>query len=276
MRRPRNAALAGGLRCFADRPTYASGHGKRSARTPSASANMRRFAEDLDVPLAMPVLHTDLPRPAALPHRQGARRLRPRRRARCMVATDRISAFDYVLGTGIPDKGKVLTQLSAFWFEQLRDIVPNHLLTLDVDGFPAGGPRLCRPAARAASMLVQRKTDPCQSSAWRAATCPGRAGRNTRETGAVCGIELPAGLQESDRCRRRSSRRRPRRSRATTRTSPRLRPAPLVGADLFARLRDADAGAVRSAAPRTPRRAASSWRTPSSSSALLRRQRRCC
>ena len=57
-----------------------------------------------------------------------------------LVATDRISAFDYVLGSGIPDKGKVLTQLSAFWFEQLADVIPNHFVTLDPDRFP--------PAAR--------------------------------------------------------------------------------------------------------------------------------
>ena len=54
-----------------------------------------------------------------------------------LVATDRISAFDYVLGSGIPDKGKVLTQLSAFWFEQTADLVPNHLLTMEVSAYPA-------------------------------------------------------------------------------------------------------------------------------------------
>src|SRR6187431_1361213 len=54
-----------------------------------------------------------------------------------IVATDRISAFDYVLGSGIPDKGKVLTQLSAFWFERLEGLVPHHLLSINVDDFPA-------------------------------------------------------------------------------------------------------------------------------------------
>ena len=53
-----------------------------------------------------------------------------------LVATDRISAFDYVLGSGIPDKGKVLTQLSAFWFERTNHIIPNHLLTMDVASYP--------------------------------------------------------------------------------------------------------------------------------------------
>ncbi len=54
-----------------------------------------------------------------------------------LVATDRISAFDHVLGTGIPDKGKILTQISLFWFDLLTDLVPNHLITADVDEFPA-------------------------------------------------------------------------------------------------------------------------------------------
>ena len=58
-----------------------------------------------------------------------------------IVATDRISAFDYVLGSGIPDKGKVLTQLSAFWFDHLGDAVPHHCLSVDVDAFPAAGAR---------------------------------------------------------------------------------------------------------------------------------------
>ena len=75
-----------------------------------------------------------------------------------MVATDRISAFDYVLGSGIPDKGKVLTQLSAFWFERMGDLVPHHLLSIDVDAFPAAA----RPYAdvlRGRTMLT-RLTDP--------------------------------------------------------------------------------------------------------------------
>ena len=57
-----------------------------------------------------------------------------------IVATDRISAFDYVLGSGIPDKGKVLTQLSGFWFERMRGLVPHHVISLDVDEFPAAAP----------------------------------------------------------------------------------------------------------------------------------------
>src|SRR5687767_15587201 len=75
-----------------------------------------------------------------------------------IVATDRISAFDYVLGSGIPDKGKVLTQLSAFWFGRTGSIVPNHLLTMDVSGFPADL-RHHGDVLSGRSMLV-RKTSP--------------------------------------------------------------------------------------------------------------------
>ncbi len=64
------------------------------------------------------------------------------------VATDRISAFDYVLATGIPHKGRVLTQISLFWFEFLRELVPNHLVTADVDHYPGSRSRLCRSVAR--------------------------------------------------------------------------------------------------------------------------------
>ncbi len=66
-----------------------------------------------------------------------------------MIATDRISAFDYVLGSGIPDKGKVLTQLSAFWFERMGDLVPHHLLSIDVADFPAAAQPHADAAARA-------------------------------------------------------------------------------------------------------------------------------
>ena len=75
-----------------------------------------------------------------------------------IVATDRISAFDYVLGSGIPDKGKVLTQLSAFWFDQLGDAVPHHCLSVDVDSFPPAA-RAHRDILKGRTMLV-RKTEP--------------------------------------------------------------------------------------------------------------------
>src|SRR6476619_6920040 len=109
------------------------------------------------MPVATPVIHTRLK--GAAPHRQGkVRDLYEVGERLLLVATDRISAFDYVLGSGIPDKGKVLTQLSAFWFEQTRDIVAKHLITTDVRQYP---PELQDDAEMLAgrSMLVH-KTNP--------------------------------------------------------------------------------------------------------------------
>jgi phosphoribosylaminoimidazole-succinocarboxamide synthase len=114
-----------------------------------------------------------------------------------IVATDRISAFDYVLGSGIPDKGKVLTQLSAFWFEQLRELVPHHCLSVDVDTFPAAA-RAHRDALRGRSMLV-RKTDPLPVECVARGYLSGSGWKDYTKTGAICGISLPPGLRESDR-----------------------------------------------------------------------------
>ncbi|HEU4691923.1 MAG TPA: phosphoribosylaminoimidazolesuccinocarboxamide synthase, partial [Vicinamibacterales bacterium] len=113
-----------------------------------------------------------------------------------IVATDRISAFDYVLGSGIPDKGKVLTQLSAFWFERMGDLVPHHMITWDVADYPAA----LRPHAdvlRGRSMLV-RRTDPIQIECVARGYLSGSGWKEYQQTGAVCGIQLPAGLRESD------------------------------------------------------------------------------
>ena len=114
-----------------------------------------------------------------------------------LVATDRISAFDYVLGSGIPDKGKVLTQLSAFWFEQTRDIVANHLITTDVSKYP---PELRGDADVLAgrSMLV-RKTSPIPIECVARGYLSGSGWKDYRVTGTVCGVPLPPGLRESDR-----------------------------------------------------------------------------
>ncbi len=114
-----------------------------------------------------------------------------------MVATDRISAFDVVMNDPIPDKGAVLTALSLFWFDYLQDIVPNHLITPDVDQYPD----VCAPykeQLRGRSMLVKKaKTVPVEcivrgylsGSFWKAYQ------KNT----TVCGVELPKGMQESDK-----------------------------------------------------------------------------
>src|SRR5690349_6917396 len=112
-----------------------------------------------------------------------------------LVATDRISDFDYVLGSGIPDKGKVLTQLSAFWFDLLGDVVPNHLITADVRKFPAA----LKPYTdqlRGRSMLV-RRTEPLEVECVARGYISGSGWKDYRATGAICGVTLPEGLRES-------------------------------------------------------------------------------
>jgi phosphoribosylaminoimidazole-succinocarboxamide synthase len=114
-----------------------------------------------------------------------------------IVATDRISAFDYVLATGIPDKGAVLNQLSAFWFDRTADIVPNHVVATD----PAQYPEAARQHAallRGRSMLV-RRTRPLAIECVVRGYLSGSGWKEYQKTGRVCGIELPQGLRESDR-----------------------------------------------------------------------------
>jgi phosphoribosylaminoimidazole-succinocarboxamide synthase len=114
-----------------------------------------------------------------------------------IVASDRISAFDYVLGSGIPDKGKVLTQLSAFWFERIGDLTSHHLLSIDVDDFPAAA-RRHSDVLRGRSMLV-RKTQPVPIECVARGYLSGSGWKDYQKTGAVCGIALPQGLKESSR-----------------------------------------------------------------------------
>lgn len=113
------------------------------------------------------------------------------------VATDRISAFDYVLATGIPQKGRVLTQLSLFWFDFLKGIVPNHLATADVSKYPA---ELQKYAAqlRGRSMLVMR-ADMVAIECVVRGYLSGSGWKEYKSSGKVCGIALPAGLRESDK-----------------------------------------------------------------------------
>ena len=114
-----------------------------------------------------------------------------------IVATDRISAFDYILPTGIPDKGRVLTQLSLFWFDFLKDLTPNHLLTADVDQFPK--PLLpFREQLEGRSMLVKR-AEMIEVECVARGYISGSGWKEYRENGTVCGIPLPAGLRESDK-----------------------------------------------------------------------------
>jgi phosphoribosylaminoimidazole-succinocarboxamide synthase len=114
-----------------------------------------------------------------------------------IVATDRISAFDYVLGSGIPDKGKVLTQLSAFWFGETSDIIPNHMRSTRVDEYPAAARRHA-DALQGRSMLV-RRTEPFPIECVARGYLSGSGWKEYQETGTVCGIPLPSGLRESDR-----------------------------------------------------------------------------
>ena len=113
------------------------------------------------------------------------------------VATDRISAFDYVLGSGIPDKGKVLTQLSAFWFEHTAHIVPNHVISTDMGDLPAAF-QPHRAVLDGRSMLV-RKTQPLAIECVARGYLSGSGWKEYQASGAVCGVSLPGGLRESDR-----------------------------------------------------------------------------
>jgi len=113
------------------------------------------------------------------------------------VATDRISAFDYVLATGIPQKGRVLTQMSVFWFELLRDLVPNHMVTTDVNRYP-GTLRKYAELLRGRSMMVTRaEMFPVECVV--RGYISGSAWKEYKASGAVCGIQLPQGLKESDK-----------------------------------------------------------------------------
>ena len=148
------------------------------------------------VPLAAPLIETRLN--GLAPHRQGkVRDIYDAGDALLMVATDRISAFDYVLGSGIPDKGKVLTQLSAFWFDYTREIVANHVIETDASRFPVALRRHADVLA-GRSMLVT-KTNPVPIECVARGYLSGSGWKDYLATGAVCGVELPAGLQESDR-----------------------------------------------------------------------------
>jgi len=112
------------------------------------------------------------------------------------VATDRISAFDYVLATGIPNKGRVLTQMSMFWFEFLKDVVPNHVATTNVKEYPAAIQKYSDQLV-GRSMLVKRaEMFPVECVA--RGYLSGSGWKEYQATGSVCGIPLPKGLRDSD------------------------------------------------------------------------------
>jgi phosphoribosylaminoimidazole-succinocarboxamide synthase len=113
------------------------------------------------------------------------------------VATDRISAFDCILPTGIPDKGRILTQMSIFWFDFLKDIVPTHFLTADVSEYPAQLQPF-RDQLDGRSMLV-RRARMFEAECVARGYVSGSGWKDYKATGAICGIPLPSGLVESSK-----------------------------------------------------------------------------
>lgn len=114
-----------------------------------------------------------------------------------LVASDRISAFDVILPTLIPDKGKILTELSVYWFDVIKDILPHHLITTDVDQFPAA----CQPhkaKLEGRSMLVKKCT-PAPVECIVRGYLAGSGWKDYQQNGSVCGIPLPRGLVEASR-----------------------------------------------------------------------------
>jgi phosphoribosylaminoimidazole-succinocarboxamide synthase len=114
-----------------------------------------------------------------------------------LVASDRISAFDVILPTLIPDKGKILTALSAYWFNVIKDILPHHLITTDVDQFPAA----CQPhkAKLEGRTMLVKKSLPAPVECIVRGYLAGSGWKDYQKTGAVCGIPLPKGLVEAAR-----------------------------------------------------------------------------
>ncbi len=146
--------------------------------------------------MTQPMIETSLP--GLTPHRRGkVRDLYEIDSALLIVATDRISAFDYVLGSGIPDKGKVLNQLSAFWFEMMADLVPHHVISTNPDQYPEPARRHAA-ALRGRSMLV-RRAQPLPIECVVRGYLSGSGWKEYQATGGICGIGLPPGLRESDR-----------------------------------------------------------------------------
>ncbi len=146
--------------------------------------------------VASPVLHTSIAHRA--PDRQGkVRDIYDLGDTLLIVATDRISAFDYVLGSGIPDKGKVLTQISAFWFAKTAHLVPNHVISTDAHSYP--GDLTVDAAMLAGRSMLVRKTEPLPIECVARGYLSGSAWHDYVRSGAVCGVELPRGLVESSR-----------------------------------------------------------------------------
>ncbi|MBI3664805.1 MAG: phosphoribosylaminoimidazolesuccinocarboxamide synthase [Acidobacteria bacterium] len=153
-----------------------------------------------------------------------------------IVATDRISAFDYILPTGIPRKGEVLTQLSIFWFDFLKDIVPTHFLTAEVGAYPEPLPKYRGQLEGRSMLVVEAEMTPVECVA--RGYLSGSGWKEYAQNGTVCGIRVPSGLKESERLPE------PIFTPATKATSghdeniPFARMASLVGSEQAAKLRD--------------------------------------
>jgi phosphoribosylaminoimidazole-succinocarboxamide synthase len=146
--------------------------------------------------MSLPVKQTDFPA-LKLVNRGKVRDIYDLDDALLMVTSDRISAFDVIMNEPIPDKGKVLTQISKFWFGQIEDIIPNHIISTDVADFPS----ICQQYAEVLegrSMLV-KKAEPLAVECIVRGYVSGSGWKDYKETGTICGIKLPEGLKESDR-----------------------------------------------------------------------------
>ena len=144
--------------------------------------------------MSKPVLHTDFP-DLKLAGRGKVRDIYDLGDSLLIVTSDRISAFDVIMNEGIPDKGYVLTQISAFWFHQMEDIIPNHIISTDVNDFPTE----CQKYAdqlEGRSMLV-KKAKPLPAECIVRGYLSGSGWKDYKATGSVCGIKLPEGLVES-------------------------------------------------------------------------------
>jgi phosphoribosylaminoimidazole-succinocarboxamide synthase len=142
------------------------------------------------------ILRTEMP-DIGVPRRGKVRDIYELKDHLLLIATDRISAFDVVLPNGIPGKGKVLTQISLFWFRKMKDIIANHVVATEVDDFPLELKKY-RDILEGRSMLV-KKAEPLPVECIVRGYLSGSGWSEYREKGTVCGIELPPGLPESSR-----------------------------------------------------------------------------
>jgi len=146
--------------------------------------------------MTTPVLNTDFPG-LKLAARGKVRDIYDLGETLLIVTTDRISAFDVIMNEGIPNKGYVLTQISAYWFREMEGIIKNHIISTDVADFP----KQCQPYAEilaGRSMLV-KKAAPLPAECIVRGYLSGSGWKDYQQTGSICGIKLPEGLKESDR-----------------------------------------------------------------------------